>query len=451
MTHGAPRGLHWLFDAGYGALLTLATPFVIVRLARDAKARSRWRAYLGDLPERWGRRRPRLGHAPCVWIHGVSVGEVKAVAHLVERIEREVPGVEIVFSVTTDTGRRVAEDLYPGRRVEYYPPDASWIVENALDAIRPDVVILVESEIWPNFLLAAGRRRVPVVLVNGRMSERSARRFRRVPWVSRPLVRALDHVFVQIPAYAKRFLALGVDEHRLSVTGNMKFDNIPLKVSDSRPQEFARLFGLGGDDRVLVAGSTHPGEERILVQVARRLAASGRPLRLIVAPRHPGRRDTVESDIRRAGGTPVLRSRLTDSGLQPGPGTTIVLDSVGELESVYRLADFVFVGGTLVRHGGQNMMEPASLGKPVVVGPSIANFRGEVAMLLAVDGLRVVSDEAALGDVLAAWWDDPASARDLGARARVAILESKGASARTLAGLMPYLLAARRSVTAPGG
>jgi 3-deoxy-D-manno-octulosonic-acid transferase len=425
--------------------LAAATPWAVLRILTNAKARSRWRAYLADVPVRFGRRRRRLGAAPCVWVHGVSVGEVKAAARLVERIQEQVPGVEIVLSVTTDTGRRVAEERYPDQRVEYYPPDASWIVKDALDAIRPDLMVLVESELWPNFLLAARRRGLPVVLVNGRMSDRSARRFGRVPWVGGPLVRALDHVFVQIPAYAERYRALGVHAGRLAVTGNMKFDNIPFKGKDARPQRFARLLGLeGGAVPILVAGSTHPGEERQLVRVQRRLAAQGRHVRLVVAPRHPGRRDAVEADIRREGAQPVLRSRLSDPPEGGSPPRTpedavVVLDSVGELESVYGLADLVFVGGTLVPHGGQNMMEPASLGKPVVVGPHVGNFRGEVAMLLQAGGLRLVSDLEGLEQALAEWLGDMPAARDMGARARDAILASKGATERTLEGLAGHL------------
>ena len=432
------RLLRWATDALYGALTIVLAPYALVRLLRDPKTRSRWKAYARDVAVRFGRRRRRAGSRPCVWIHGVSVGEVKAAAHLVRRLEAGWPGLEVIVSVTTDTGRRVAAELYPRHRVEFYPPDLSWIVRDALDALRPDLVVLVESEFWPNFLLTAHEREIPVALVNGRISAGSARRFGRARRLSGPLLRSLAAVCVQVPEYAQRFLELGLAPSRVRVTGNMKLDNIPLERAGQRDRSFGDLLGLTAGRPVLVGGSTHPGEEAALARLARRLEAGGTPVTLVLAPRHPGRADDVERDVRAAGLEVVRRSRLPATPA-PGPQVVRLLDTVGELEQAYELAQAVFVGGTLVRHGGQNMMEPASQGRPVVVGPYVHNFRGEVEMLLAAGGLAQVKDEAGVEAVVKRWLADPAEARALGERGRQVLEGNKGATERTLEVLRPLL------------
>lgn len=442
------RVAHFLADAGYAALGVVLLPWAVGRAALNPKARARWTAYLRDVRARFGPRAPRTSAAPCVWVHGVSVGEVKAAARLVALLERRLPGVEVVVTTTTDTGHRVARERYPGRRVEFWPPDLSWVVRGALDRLRPDLVVLVESEFWPNFLAAARHRGIPAVLVNGRISERSAARFRRGGPLTRRLLGSIARLCVQLPVHAARFAALGLPADRIAVTGNLKFDNVPILVDRARAAGWAAMPG-GGDGRpLLVAGSTHPPEERVLGEVVRRVRAAGVPLRAVVAPRHPARADAVEADLQRAGLAVVRRSRLAP-GATASPDAVVLLDTVGELESVYALADVVFVGGSLVRHGGQNVMEPASVGKPILVGPHTWNFRGEVDLLAAAGALRVVEDADALTAGVLALLADPAAAAARGAAGRAAILESKGATERTVAALEPWLapLAARAGVS----
>jgi 3-deoxy-D-manno-octulosonic-acid transferase len=444
------RVARWGADALYGALTILLAPYAAARLLRDRKTRARWGAFARDLAERFGRRRPRAGGRPCVWVHGVSVGEVKAATGLVRRVEEGWPGVEVVFSVTTDTGRKVAESLHPGRRIELFPPDLSWVVRDAFRALAPGLIVLVESEFWPNFLLAAKERRVPVALVNGRLSLGSARRFRRVRALAGPLLGSLDTVCVQVPEYAERFLALGLEPARVHVTGNMKLDNIPLERDGEAAGRLRAALKLDGSRPVIVAGSTHPGEERALVRVVRRLEAAGRPVTLVLVPRHPGRADAVVADVEAEGARAVRRSRL-DALPAPAPGDARVLDTVGELETAYALADCVFVGGTLVPHGGQNMMEPASLGRAVVVGPHVFNFRGEVEMLERAGGLTLVDDEAGVQATLARWLAQPSLAAAQGERARAVLAANKGATERTLEVLRPLLDRLAAGGSAVGG
>jgi 3-deoxy-D-manno-octulosonic-acid transferase len=432
-----PRLLRAALDAAYGAIVVGLAPYAVVRAVRDAKTRARWRAWLRDVAARFRRRAPRRRGRPCVWVHGVSVGEVKAAAQLVSRIEGAYPAVEVVVSVSTATGRRVAEERYPRHRIDFYPPDLSWVVADALDKVRPGLVVLVESGFWPNLLSAARERGVPVVVVNGRISERSRSRFRRLGVAARWMLCSVERFCVQLPAYGERFASLGVPPARIAVTGNMKLDNIPLAREDRRTELFARL--LRTDDRpLLVAGSTHPTEERAIARVHRRLAAEGLRARLAVVPRHPERRDAAEAEIR-AEGLAVVRRSACAGGTAPGPDDVLLLDTVGELEALYAVADLVFVGGTLVPHGGQNMMEPASLGRPVVVGPHLHNFRGDVELLRQADGLVVAADEAGVEATLRAWLREPAAARAVGDRARAAILASKGATERTFQVLRPLL------------
>jgi len=441
------RLMQWGMNAVYSALIVALPLYALTRVLTDQKTRSRWGAYLKDMPTRFGKRVPRHGTRPCIWVHGVSVGEVKAAARLIEVIEQSVPGVEVIISVTTDTGNRVARKRYPHHRVEFYPPDLSWIVADVLDKLRPDLMILVESEFWPNFLVAAHARGLPVALVNGRMSPRSANRFRMFGLIARPLLQTLERVCVQLPVYAERFASLGVVADCVHVTGNMKFDNIPIKQEGERRERFARLMGAGDGVPVIVAGSTHPGEERAMASIAKRFAGRGIAARFIIAPRHPPRADSVETEIRRVGLDVARRSGL-DGTVPPPRGAVVLLDTVGELELAYGLADAVFVGGTLVRHGGQNMMEPASLGRAVVVGPYIENFRGEVDMLLDADGLVLAHDEAGVEETLQRWITDPDSAAACGRRAQKVIDDSKGATDMTLEVLRPLLERVRNTTQA---
>ena len=426
-------------NAAYGALMSALPIYAGWRLLRDHKTRARWGAFARDIPVRFSRREARKGDRPCVWVHGVSVGEVKAAARLIEDIENTVPGVEVVVTVTTDTGNRVARRRYPDHRVEFYPPDFSWIVKDALDAIRPDLVLLVESEFWPNFLIEAHARGLPVALVNGKMSPRSTRRFVGLRALSAPLMRSLCTVCVQHSVYKERYRKVGVPLERLHVTGNMKFDNIPPEPDQERLRFFRGLLRLGSGVPVVVGGSTHPGEEEALARVQQAAISAGLQARWIVAPRHPARVDTVEQEMRRQGAKVIRRSRLDEGSAGPAPDELVLLDTVGELEHIYALADAVYIGGTLVPHGGQNMMEPASLGKPVVIGPHFHNFRGEVDMLKQADAIAICPDESTVRETLMDWLREPGSARDLGGRARREILASKGATDATIALLRPLL------------
>ncbi|MEZ6183640.1 MAG: 3-deoxy-D-manno-octulosonic acid transferase [Planctomycetota bacterium] len=418
--------------AYYGALL-LSSPALAVKVGRK-----RGRRHLAGLRQRLGACRRRTSERRCIWIHGVSVGEIVAAAPLIDALHESLPEYEVVLSTTTSTGQEVAKKAYPGLRVIYYPLDFTWSVRRVLDAIRPDLVILVELEIWPNFLSEAYRRKIPVALVNGRISERSFSRYRYVRgWLFDPLGK-VGRFCVQTERYADRFRRLGLPADQIYVTGSMKYDQ--LNVSHTDAAETRRDMGIGLEEKVLIGGSTHPSEEKALVDAYRALRKDTPTLRLVLVPRHTERAPEVARIVRDAVGEPVLRSEQVqrpDRSL--APGQVLLVDTIGELGRLYCAADVVFVGGSLIPHGGQNMLEPVVFGKPTVFGPHWDNFKEQVERLTAAQGVREVQDAAELTRVLSELLADPAAAQAMGRRGQDALLAARGATQRTLDVLRNYL------------
>ncbi len=377
---------------------------------------------------------------PCLWLHAVSVGEAVAAVDLARMFSRDNPRWDMRYSVTTATGRAVAEKNWGAENVFYYPLDFSAAVKRAFDHIRPSLVVLMELEIWPNFLAEAARRRVPVVVANARITERSVKRLAYAPGVTRDMVAAVEAWFAQTGEYAKRLERIGVPPKRIEVTGSVKYDAVPAEIDLEEAAYYRRLFGCGekpyadGGDLLIVAGSTHPGEEKILLEAARRARGQGRPLpRLVIAPRHPERLAEVEAVAAEFGGV-VRRSALAE----PGPNDAradvradiILVDSMGELSKIYGAADIVFIGGTLNRHGGQNFMEPCGLAKPTLVGPHLWNFREPAELLGGQGGLCVVQTPEDLAPALRRMLEAPAEAKAMGEKARQALLGQRGAARR---------------------
>ncbi len=429
-------------DFAYAGLVLLGWP---LGLAKVLPARGR--RHLHGLPERLGRCARRTGGRPCVWVHCVSVGEARAAVPLVEGLLRRHPGHEVVVSTTTSSGQEAARRAFPGRRIVYFPLDLHFAVRRVFDALRPDLILLVELELWPNFLWEAKRRRVPVAVVNGRIRESSARRYRAVRPALDPL-RGLSAVCVQTEEYAARFRGAGLPARRVHVTGSLKYDLLA-PGDGARDAAAARAgLGLGPAERVLLGGSTHPGEEEALVAAWRALRARHPDLRLVVCPRHVERADEVARLLGEAAPGVVRRSaqraRVGPPEALP-PGYALLVDTVGELGGLYGAADLVFVGGSLVPRGGQNPLEPVVLGRPTVMGPSCENFAEPVERLLAAGGLTVVPGAEGLAGARGALLEDPAAAAAMGDRGRRALETARGATARTLDVLAPWL------EPAPGG
>ncbi len=392
--------------------------------------------YARSLGQRLGRLGEGLPREPRCWIHAVSVGEAATAVPLVEAITRRWPQLGIVMTTVTPTGARIVADRLAGRAVHrYFPIDLPGPVRRALDAVNPRFFLCMETELWPNLLRALAARGVPSMIANGRISDRSFRRYRLVRFFT---ARMLTHVRVlamQSEEDARRIIALGARPERVVVTGNIKSDLIPPEGGGDALWQ--RLLGLDDGEPVWVAGSTHRGEEAIVLDVYLRLRARVPTLTLVLAPRHPERVAEVERLVRERRLQPVRRSGLPKSQAR---GAVIIVDTVGELAQIYRVASIVFVGGSLAPTGGHNMLEPALLRKPVLFGPHTTNFRESAELLLEAGGALVVRDGAELEAHMAALLVDAERCRLMGEAAFKAVAGRRGAIKHTLELVERYLM-----------
>ena len=424
-----------LLDGIYLAGTVAASPYLLFRMATSEKYRHGFGQRLGAVPG-------RSGDAPCLWLHAASVGEVLAMKSLLPQLAAGLPAWSLVVSTTTRTGQEVAAKNYPDQPRCYYPVDFSWAVRRALSRIRPNCIALMEREIWPNFVGVADRAGVPVVVLNGRLSERSFRTYRFLKPFLTPALRKIRAFSVQSEAYAQRLRALGVDESRIHVTGSVKYDNVSTQAAESEQQRLRELLHVSDDDVILLGGSTHRPEERALLKVARQLSGKVASLRLVLVPRHLERIGEVEKEVADGGFECLRFQRIEEGSVPPEEIRTgvILVDTVGQLATMYSLASVVFVGGSLIPHGGQNIIEPAGLGKPVLFGPHIFNFQDTADLLLARQAAKMVTDEEELLTGIESLLADPGTAQEMGNRARIAIESSKGATGRNVELLQKLLL-----------
>jgi 3-deoxy-D-manno-octulosonic-acid transferase len=421
----------------YSALLSLAfalaLPWYLWKDRGTGKYRASFRERLGRLP-------PGLagGGGPVVWIHAVSVGEVLAARPLLRGLRQRLPAHRLVLSTTTVTGQALARGSAAGADAVFFAPfDWKGPVRAALAAVRPSLLVLVETELWPNLIHEARRAGVRVAVANGRISPRSFRRYRLVRGLLRRVLRDVDLFLMQADAHAGRIRDLGAPPARVRVTGNLKYDALPAAASRSA-DTLARLLLDGRADRVLwVAGSTVPGEEEHVLRALREVRARVPGVRLVVAPRQPERFAEVHALAERAGFTTARRTALGD-----GPwaeGDVLVLDTMGELADVYPLAAVVFVGGSLEPAGGHNVLEAAVAGKAVIVGPHMENFQ-EIADEFRREGALVqVGGPAELPGAVAGLLLEPQRRQAVGERARALVARNRGAVAGTLDALAELL------------
>lgn len=418
-------------DLLYGLALALLSPWLVWRAARTGRYRRGLAAKL------FGRVRITNPHRKRVaWFHAVSVGEVNLLGTLVPAFRARHPDWLVVVSSTTDTGLAEARKRFTDLDVIAWPFDFSWAVAGALDAVRPSLVVLAESELWPNFLTAAAARAVPVVVVNARMSPRSFRRVQRVAALARrALFRHVTRFAVQEGDYTDRFRQLGVPAAKLVTTGSIKYDGA-LRPRDTPETERLRTAlgattGPAGAPLVLLAGSTHAPEEAVILTAFAGLRAGSPHLRLLLVPRHPDRFAEVARLVE-GSGLPFVRRSTVTAPLAEMPAV-VLLDTVGELGAAWGLADVGFTGGSLdgVR-GGQSMIEPAGYGVPCVFGPHVWNFRDAAKRLVEAGGAVMVRDAAQLEAALAKLIADPDLRAHTGAAARELVRRQQGATLRTL-------------------
>lgn len=422
----------WGYQGLLGGAMLLAGPVLFMR---------RRHHYAPTLKPRLGLSRlPDAGAAPPLWIHAVSVGEVMVAATLAKVLPAELP---LLVTTVTPTGQQQARKIFAGpnaqrsAEVAYLPFDLGIPVDRFLDHFNPRGLILVEGDYWPLVLHRVSRRGIPVAVVNGRVGARAARRQQKIPALCRKLFFEPVHRFaVQTERDQRRLVAAGAPPERIQVTGNLKFDSLP---PDGKPELESRVRGLAGSRPIVVAGSTMQGEDEAVIDAFQALPP-GRAL-LILAPRHPERAPDVlrlAQQRHRA----VLRSAFDAAADDPSTETDdapeiIVLDTLGELAALYRLATLAFIGGTLVPTGGHNPLEPAHFAKPIVVGPSMDNFKHMAQQFDESNAWRRAADRHRLGDVFREWLDDPDAARAVGQRAAQLLHDNRGATLRTWDAIRP--------------
>ncbi len=407
---------------------TALAPWLLARrLARGKENPDR-------IAERHGRPSAQRPGGPLVWLHGASVGEFVAVLPLVERILAR--RLTVLMTTGTVTSAELAQRRLPaGALHQFIPLDMPCFVTRFLDYWRPDLALFVESELWPNLILSASARRIPIILVNGRMSERSFGRWRYFPKTIGNLLGRFDLCLVRSQGDAKRFGALGAP--RISITGNLKFDVPALPVDAGK---LAVLADAVKGRTVVAAASTHPGEESVLFDVHRRLKVACPDLLTVIAPRHPERGPAIAEIAATAGFLAALRGR---GAFPAGEIDIYIFDTLGELGLIYRLAPIVFMGGSLVRHGGQNPIEAIKLGAAILHGPHVSNFDDIYEELDRTDAAALVSDAGELTDRIGAWIEDRAGRERVAQRAKLYVEKLGGALDLTLSALEPYFMQLR--------
>jgi 3-deoxy-D-manno-octulosonic-acid transferase len=412
-------------------LLLLSPYFLFQALAH--------RKYITGLRERLGSL-PKLDRQPVVWLHCVSVGETQAARPLVERIRKELPHHALVVSTVTLTGQKLARDLFreQAARVVYFPFDWRWSVRRALNALSPSVVVVMETELWPNFLRECKAREIPVALVNGRISRKSFGRYLKIRFFLRHVLDCLSIAVMQSEQDAERILQLGMTKERVFSAGNLKFEAVG---NTDQKTDFKNRFGLQSDVPLVLAASTHAPEEKIVLESLRKLRESQPGVRLMIAPRHPERFNEVAELI---GASGLSWARRTDAPASTDTSATVILlDTIGELPSTYSYASVVFVGGSIVDRGGHNVLEPAAHGVAVITGAHTHNFHAIVALLNEAKAILqlgpVEGGEAvvALAEALRRLLVNEEWRRELGDRAKQLIAANQGAVEKTMKLIAP--------------
>jgi 3-deoxy-D-manno-octulosonic-acid transferase len=412
----------------YRLLMSAAAPVASLALSYRL---SKGKEHAVRLPERRGETTVARPQGRLIWFHGASVGEINAVFPLIERVRSQ--GLNVLVTSGTVTSAGVAEKRLPPDVIHQFAPvDLPQFAARFLDHWKPDLALFVESDLWPSMIMAAAERNVPLILVNGRLSERSFTRWRLAPRTIGALLRRFDLCLAQSTDDGARYAGLGAP--RISTTGNLKLD-VPAPAADE--QKLAALQDVVGDRKVIAAASTHPGEETDVVDAHRRLKHTFPGLLTIIAPRHPERGSGVVEIATAAGLNAVARSR----GLLPDRGTDVyVADTIGELGLIYRLAPIVFMGGSLVRHGGQNPIEAAKLGAAILHGPHVWNFTEIYGALDDARGAEEVLDVNKLAVRMGAWLTDAAARKRVADAGLMTVEKLGGALRRTLAAIEPYLM-----------
>ncbi len=436
----------WIYSFLLSVALVLGTPYWLFRMATSGRYRAGLLGRLGFVPTALRERLTAMrverrgggGQRPLIWVHAVSVGEVLAAARLIEefrtgQFQRERPGTVFAISTTTEAGQRLAMERLPSCAVFYFPLDFKFAVRRYLRVLTPEMVLLVESELWPRLITECANARIPLAVANARISDRSFPRYMRLKTLWRPFLARIATFLAQSEESAARLREIGAT--RVEVTGNVKYDAAPGKETSL---VLALRMRLQGDVCAVICGSTLAGEEAVILEAWPKILAAFPRALLVLAPRQPDRFDDVALIIRERGFEAMRATSFSRVKVTVKPGGIILLDTIGDLSTLYGLGSVAFVGGSLFTGGGHNPLEPAQLGVPVVIGPSYENFREIVHAMQSNDGIRIVQP-ADLASTLISLLQDANAARALGARGRAVSAAQAGASARTAASLLKLL------------
>jgi len=438
--------MRFLIDLLYLLAGLAFSPIVLYRMVRHQRYRHGW-------AHRFGRIARRHPEKPCIWLHAVSVGEVNAAKILLTKLESRFPDFEIVVSTTTDTGFARAQTLFGEQwTVFYFPFDFSWVMRRAFGRLQPSLCLLMELEVWPNFIATARRRGIPVVVVNGRISDRSIPKYRKIKRLTRIFFGKIDLVLAQTDEYAQRFGELGCPADRVIVTSSLKYDSAQVTDHVDGAEALAEQLGLVGQ-RLWVAGGTGNDEEKIVLEAYRGLLQDERlaDVRLIVVPRKPERFDEVAQLIEEKEYSLVRFSQLKDTTerIESSSRAVILGDTMGDLRKFYSLATVILVGRSLVPMGGSDMMEAAALGKCTMFGTHTFNFRQTVEALLAGRGALQVRDGSELLATLRQCLLEPEYAQTIARQGRQVILDNQGATARSVEHITALLQPVDRATPQP--
>lgn len=421
--------MYVLYSIVYALALLISSPYWMVRMLQAGKYRAGLKQRLGSAPKSL---KLAAGRQQSIWIHAVSVGEVLAISGVVDALKTRFPDREIYISTTTLTGLKLAREKFGFERVFYLPLDLPFAIKPFLSAIQPALLVLAETEFWPNLLHIAARIGCQIAVVNARISDRSFPGYRRFRILLKRVLENVDLFLAQNEVDQDRLIAIGAIPERVRVAGNLKFD-VKAPAESALSRELRR--SLQQDQRILVFGSTVEGEEEVVIAPFKSVLKEYPKALIILAPRHPERFDAVAELLRGAGLNFWRRSAWHAS---PLVGGVLLLDTIGELASVYSIADLAFVGGSLVPRGGHNILEPAQFAKPILVGPYYENFREIVRAFLAANAVRVVNAEE-LGSAVLNLLGQRHEATQLGSRAFHVVEGGRGSTQRTLAALAELL------------
>lgn len=419
----------------YSLLLVVGFLILLPRFLYDAFRHGK---YVAGFRERLGSLSP-VTSQPLIWIHCVSVGETQAARPLVLALKKQLPNRRIAISTTTLTGQNLAREIFKNdaEKIFYFPFDWRWTVRRTLRTLRPEAVLIMETELWPGFLRECEQQEIPVVILNGRLSERSFRRYRLFRGFMSRVLRGVSLAIMQTEADAARLQLFGMAADKVQVSGSLKFDAGTLPLNDALTAELRARFKFTNEPPLILAASTHAPEERIIIEAFKRLIAWAVPTaRLMIAPRHPERFGEVAAILEASGLSWARRSAPEQTSDRTA--TVVLLDTIGELQSVYSLATVVFVGGSIAKTGGHNILEPAAVGACILTGAHTYNFREIVEAFVRKDAivqLSAMPDSATaleLEKSLAAFLTDRDKRKQLGQRARQLVNQNRGATERTM-------------------